>query len=109
MNNKKSFPNMFPFWARLKISKRRTTLVIDEEYAYNKKNNKKEDCYIHREATHTERKDYEKIVPNPNKNDKLPMYLKRAKKLPKRMFEPHNQNLYIPKHLKDLYDKNNKK
>ena len=31
------FPDKFPFWARLKISKNRTTLVIDEDKAKNKK------------------------------------------------------------------------
>ncbi len=35
-NKKKEFPKLFPFWARLKISKNRTTLVIDEDTAYDK-------------------------------------------------------------------------
>lgn len=30
------FPSKFPFWARLKIAKSRTTLVIDEDEAYDK-------------------------------------------------------------------------
>lgn len=108
MNNKKSFPNMFPFWARLKISKKRTTLVIDEEIFKDKKTNKEEDGFVHREATHSFRKDYEKIDPNPDRDDSEPMYLKRPTKLPKRLFEPHNKNLDMPEHLKSKYKNNNK-
>lgn len=85
-NSKGEFPKKFPFWARLKISKNRTTLVIDEDKALNKQTKKYEDGFVHREATHTYRKDFEKIEPNPDKNDKQPMYLKRPKKHPKRMF-----------------------
>ena len=36
-NKKKEMPSTFPFWARVKMDKRRTTLVIDEEDGYNKK------------------------------------------------------------------------
>lgn len=107
--SKKEFPDKFPFWARLKISKKRTTLVIDEEKIVDKKTKKLEDAYVHREATHTEKSDYEKIEPNPDPTDKAPMYLKRPSKLPKRMFELHNKNLNMPEHLKKKYDKNNYK
>ena len=106
--NKRELPNEFPFWARLKISKKRTTLVIDEEIFKDKKTNKEEDGFVHREATHSFRKDYEKIEPNPDKDDSKPMYLKRPSKLPKRLFEPHNKNIYMPEHLKNKYKKNNK-
>ena len=34
---RKDFPNVFPFWARLKINKNRTTLVIDEKKVLDKK------------------------------------------------------------------------
>ena len=110
----KEFPDKFPFWARLKISKNRTTLVIDEAPARNKKNNKIEDGFVHREAIHPKGdgsnvKGYEKIEPNPDPTDKDPMYLKRATKLPKTFFKPHNKNLNMPQHLKERYDKNNKK
>lgn len=105
----KEFPDKFPFWARLKISKKRTTLVIDEEQIIDKKTKKVEDAFVHREATHTEKKDYEKIEPNPDPTDTKPMYLKRPSKLPKRMFEPHNKKLNMPEHLIELYDKNNNK
>lgn len=108
--NKAEFPKKFPFWARFKKNKNRTTLVIDEELVKNKKNNKLEDCFVHREATKQEHKDYEKIEPNPDKDKRpIPMYLKRPRKKPKRMFEPHNKNLEMPQHLIDRYDKNNKK
>lgn len=105
----KQFPNKFPFWARLKISKKRTTLVIDEELLLDKKSKKEESSFVHREATHTAKKDYEKVFPNPDRTDKRPMYLKRPSKLPKRMFEPHNKQLDMPQHLKERYEKNNNK
>ncbi len=105
---KRSFPNKFPFWARLKISKNRTTLVIDEAQAYNKKLKKDEDGFVHREAIHTKRKSYEEIKPNPDKNDPEPMYLKPPRKLPKRMFRPHEKDLDMPKHLQERYETNNK-
>lgn len=107
--SKKEMPDKFPFWARIKIDKYRTTLIIDEEEVFNKKTNKVEDSYVHREATHTEKKDYEKISPNPDITDKEPMFLKRPKKHPKRLFEAHNKNLRMPKHLKLKYEKNNNK
>lgn len=107
--SKKAFPENFPFWARLKISKRRTTLVIDEEPVVNKKTKKTEPGFVHREATHTYKKDFEQVVPNPDRDDPAPMYLKRPRKLPKRMFEPHNKDLNMPETLRKRYDKNNKK
>ena len=106
---KKEFPKEFPFWGRMKMGKKRTALIIDEETVRSKKSGKTEDAFVHREATHTERKDYEKIFPNPDKTDDKPMYLKRPRKKPKRMFEPHNKNLDMPLHLKERYEKNNRK
>ena len=106
---KKEFPSKFPFWARLKISKKRTTLVIDEADALNKKTKKVEAGFVHREATHTKKSEYEELKPNPDSTDKEPMYLKRPKKLPKKMFEPHNKKLAMPKHLQERYEKNNRK
>lgn len=93
----------------MKISKKRTTLVIDQEEAIDKKSKKLEKMFVHREATHTYRKDYEEISPNPDSTDEKPMYLKRPTKKPKRMFEPHNKNLSMPEHLKEKYSKNNNK
>lgn len=107
--SKKQFPNKFPFWARLKICKHRTSLVIDEENYFDKKLKKNVDGFVHREATSKQHKGYEKIFPNPDKAKKDPMYLKSPRKLPKRLFEPHNKVLNIPKHLKDKYDINNRK
>ncbi len=108
-NPPKPLPTKFPFWARLKISKRRTTLVIDEDKAMDKQKHKLVDGYVHREATHTNNKDYEEIKPNPDPTDSRSMYLKRPQKLPKRLFEPHNKDLNMPEHLQQLYDKNNHK
>ena len=99
----------FPFWARLKIAKRRTTLVIDEDVVEDKKKKKTVEAFVHREATHTYKKDHEKIDPNPDKSDPKPMYLKRPKKLPKYMFEAHNKDLDMPEELVKRYAKNNKK
>ena len=93
----------------MKISKNRTTLVIDEEMAFNKKSGKIEDSFVHRESTHTKKKDYEEVSPNPDSSDEDPMYLKRPRKLPKRMFSPHNKELSMPDYLKERYEKNNKK
>lgn len=103
------FPDKYPFWARIKIDKKRTTLVIDEDRVYDKVRKKDVDGFVHREAIHTPNDDYEKIEPNPDPSDPAPMYLKRPRKLPKRMFEPHNKNLTMPEHLKARYDKNNHK
>lgn len=104
----KEFPKEFPFWARLKISKNRTTLVIDEEYCLNKKTNKNEDMFVHREGTSKYHKGFEEIKPNPDRTKKDPLYLKSPRKLPKTLFKPHNKNLDMPKSLKDRYNKNNK-
>lgn len=65
--------------------------------------------FVHREAIHTEKSDYEPIIPNPDKDDPKPMYLKRPSKKPKFLFEPHNKDLDMPQHLIEKYDKNNKK
>jgi len=105
---------LFPFWARLKINKSRTTLVIDEEKSLNKKTNKIEDQFVHREATtpnddDARNKKYERISPNPDKTKKDDMLLKKPTKLPKILFKPHGRNLDMPKELKDKYDKNNYK
>ena len=99
----------YPFWARLKISKNRTTLVIDESPVYNKKTKKIEDGYVHREATSKSKPDYEEIYPNPDKTKNEAMYLKRPRKLPKKLFTMHNKNLDMPKYLKERYERNNKK
>ena len=110
MSKNKEFPNEFPFWARLKISKHRTTLVIDEENYLDKKLKKRVDGFVHREATSKKHKGFEIITPNPDKDKRPePMYLKSPRKLPKRMFEVHNKNLDMPKYLKDKYNKNNYK
>ena len=108
------FPDKFPFWARLKISKNRTTLVIDEAPARNKKTNEMVDGFVHREAIHphgdgSNVKGYEEVKPNPDPDDEEPMYLKRATKLPKVFFKPHNKALDMPEHLRARYEKNNKK
>lgn len=103
------FTEDYPFWARFRKNKNRTTLVIDDEDYVDKKRNKTEPGFVHREATHTYKKDYEIIDPNPDKDDGEPMYLKRPTKKPQRMFEPHNKQLDMPKHLKNRYDKNNYK
>ncbi len=108
-SNKKEFPKRFPFWARLKISKNRPTLVIDETEVLDKKKNKTVDGFVHREVIHTEKpKDYEKVVPNPDPNDPAPMYLKRPRKLPKTLFKPHEDGWTMPEDLRKRYEKNNK-
>lgn len=99
----------FPFWGRLKIDKNRTTLVIDDEMIIDKITKKMEEGFVHREATHTKKKEYEEIKPNPDRDDPEPMYLKRPRKLPKRLIKPHEKNLDMPEHLKKRYEKNNKK
>lgn len=98
----------FPFWARLKIGKRRTTLVIDEEVRFNNHVKKEEDGFVHREAQHPYKKGALKLDPNPDATDPYPMYLKSPSWLPKYLFMPHNKMLDIPKELIDKYDKNNK-
>ena len=70
--------------------------------------------FVHREATspkdnEARDKKYERISPNPDKTKKDDMLLKSPSKLPKTMFISHNKNLDMPQHLKDKYDKNNKK
>ncbi len=106
---KKTFPDEFPFWARLKIDKKRTTLVIDEEVEIKIPSQKVEELFVHREATHTKGKNVKEISPNPDPSDPDPMYLKRPRKLPKKLFEPHNKDLNMPEELRKLYEKNNHK
>lgn len=113
---KKEFPDKFPFWARFKPNKNRTTLVIDEEQVKRKNSDTVDDCFVHREAIHCDDDnkyvlsgDYEKVFPNPDISDSLPMYLKRPHKHPKRMFAPHNKNLTMPENLRQRYEKNNLK
>ena len=106
---RKKFPLKFPFWARLKISKNRTTLIIDDEATYNKKSRKFSNNFVHREATHTYKKDYEEVKPNPDKNDNESMYLKRPRKHSQDLFKPHNKNLTMPERFAERYSKNNKK
>ena len=108
MSSKKGFPEKFPFWARLKISKNRTTLIIDEENIKNKKSKKFEPGFVQRESTSKFHKGYEVINPNPDKTKKDPMYLKRPSKIPKNLVKPHNKNLDMPQFLIDKYDKNNR-
>ena len=102
---RKKYPAEFPFWARLKIDKCRPTLVIDEAPAKNKKTGRLEAGFVHREAIHTYKKDYEEIKINPNTKDSKPMYLKRPSKLPQRLFKPVNQTMEMPDHLKERYKK----
>jgi hypothetical protein len=106
--HRRKFPDEFPFWARMKISKNRTTLVIDEEPHFNPKTKGISNVFVHRESTHTKKKDYEEIYPNPDPTDTDPMYLKRPRKHPQELFKPHNKNLQLPPHLKERYKNNNK-
>lgn len=109
--NRKEFPNEYPFWARLKINKNRTTLVIDESEVFDKKKKKNVPGFEHRESIHVindeiaRKKGYEKIFPNPDSSDIMPMYLKKKSKLPKKLFKLHNKKLDMPKSLKDRYSK----
>lgn len=103
------FPSEFPFWARLKISKNRTTLVIDEDMAFDKKKGKDVEGFVHRESTSVKHKGLEEIKPNPDKSKKDPMYLKSPRKLPKSMFSPHNKKLDMPENLQKRYEQNNHK
>ena len=108
--HRKKFPEKFPFWARLKIGKPRPTLVIDEEPVLNKRKHTTEQGFVHREATHTKKgNEYEEISPNPDKSDPNPMYLKRPRKLPQRLFAPNEQKFDMPDDLQKRYDKNNHK
>ena len=99
----------YPFWGRLKIGKRRPTLVIDEEEAVHKKTKKKVPGYVHRETTHNKNKGYEEVKPNPDKTDPEPMYLKGARKAPKSLIKPLEEDFDMPEHLKKRYSKNNNK
>lgn len=106
---KKEFPDKFPFWARLKIGKNRTALVIDEEPVVDKRTEKTVDGFVHMEATHSYNKRFTEVNPNPDKSDKRPMYLKRPDVKPKILFKPHNKELDMPDWLIEMYDKNNHK
>lgn len=108
-NTTNHFPDEFPFWARLKISKNRTTLVIDETSVKNKKTGKTVEGFVHREATSQHHKGYEEIKPNPDKSKIDPMYLKSPRKIPKTLVKPHNKQLDMPDFLKERYKNNNKK
>lgn len=105
----------FPFWGKVKFKKERPTLVIDEEdNVFDKKKNKNISMFVHREVKHSNEdgsnvKGLEQIVPNPNKNDKRAMYLKRPSKIAKKMIVPLGSNWSIPDHLVEKYSKNNKK
>ena len=89
----------------MKISKNRTTLVIDDEPYIEKKTKKISNNFVHRESTHSKKKDFEPIKPNPDKTDTETMYLKRPRKLDQKLFKPHNKNLSMPGHLKSRYSK----
>lgn len=80
-NKENFFPDKFPFWARLRFEKKRPTLVIDEDLAYDKQRNKMVDGYVHREVTHSNNKNTEKVTPNPDKNDSGDMFLNDHAKL----------------------------
>lgn len=105
----KEFPTTFPFWARFKPNKNRTTLVIDDYKVIDRKTNESKEYFVHREATHTDKREYQEIKPNPDKSDPKPMYLKKPSKKPKKHFRPHNKELTMPEELKKRYEKNNKK
>lgn len=106
--NEDEFPSDYPFWARLKIDKNRTILIIDRDLVKDKLNNKMVPGFIHREASSKYKKDREIIFPNPDKTKKNPMYLKSPRKIPKNLVKKHNKNLDMPKHLKERYSKSNK-
>lgn len=108
-NKENLSPDKFPFWARLRIEKKRPTLVIDEDFAYDKQRNKMVDGYVHREVTHSNNKNTEKISPNPDKKDSCDMYLKRPRKTPKYLFTKLDLDFDMPEDLKKRYEGNNKK
>lgn len=93
----------------MKISKNRTTLVIDEEKIIDKKKKKEVDGFVHREATGQEHKRFERVTPNPDKDKDGDMFLKPPRKIAKALIAPHNKDLDMPEHLRARYDKNNKK
>lgn len=87
-------------WARLKIGKTHTTIVIDEDKDYDKQKKEIVDGYVHREATHTSKKDYEEIKPNTDKSDVRSTYLKLPQKTSKHLFKSHNKNPDMPEDLR---------
>lgn len=112
---RKKFPEEFPFWSRLKISKNRPTLVIDEDYAWDNVKNRYVDGFVHREVIHVDENDikkqkkYELVRPNPDKDDKQDMYLKKPTSLPMILFKPIPQSFDMPKKFIEKYSKNNRK
>lgn len=110
---REQFPSKYPFWARLKIGKRRTTLVIDDEIIPDKnKRGKRVNGFVHREATSVYHKGFETISPNPDKDRAKRgenMYLKSPRKLPQILIKPHEKELSMPADLKKRYKKNNRK
>lgn len=99
----------FPFWAKLKIAKRRPTLVIDEDMVMDKQKKRFVPGFVHRETTHSEELATETIFPNPDPTDSEPMHLKSPRKLPKRFFAPIDRQMTMPEHLQKRYEKNNNK
>lgn len=99
----------FPFWGRLVLNKNRTTLVIDEDKAYDKVKHSEVDGFVHREATSVYHKGFEEVYPNPDSSKSEPMYLKSPRKVPKYMIVPHNKALNMPEELRQRYEKNNHK
>lgn len=83
--------------ARLKIGKNRTTLVIDETKKIFKTNGREQEFYIHREVTHINNKNNEKIYPNPDEKDKKTMFLKLPRALPKRLFVENKKSYQCQK------------
>ena len=98
----------FPFWAKIRFDKERPTLVIDEDLAFDKRKKKLVPGFVHREATHSYKKGYEKIEPNPYPKDPNPMYLKKVRKTPKSFFVLEKRKIKIPKYLKEKYSKQHK-
>ena len=99
------FPSDYPFWARLKIDKNRTTLIIDRSLVKDKNKEVLVPGFVHREATSKYKKDREEIYPNPDKTKKSPMYLKSPRSIPRNLIRKHNKNLEMPEHLKKRYSK----
>lgn len=106
-STERKFPDKFPFWARFRLSKNRTTLIINEAPAYDTKRHKEVDGFVHREATHTQGHG-EPVIPNPDKTDPTPMYLRSPRVHPKYLFIPHNKDLTMPEDLRRRYEKDNK-
>ena len=71
------------------------------------------DMYVNREAIHSSDKnkhrDYERVFPNPDPNDKGPMMLKRPSKKPKYLVVKHHKKMNMTKDLINRYSKTIKK